>query len=63
MCLRYLKQKCPFFKNGEQEGKTVPVYLPPNRGWYQFKRGGYKERVQEGECSRNIMYSYVKIER
>jgi hypothetical protein len=25
-------------------------------GWYQLEGGGYKERVQEGECSGNFMY-------
>jgi hypothetical protein len=35
------KQKCLFFKNGEQEGKTGPVYdLAPVGG------EGYKERVR-----------------
>jgi hypothetical protein len=25
--------------------------------------GGYKERVKEAECSANIMYSYMKMEK
>jgi hypothetical protein len=27
--------------------------------WHQWEEGGYKERVQEVECGRNIVYSYV----
>jgi hypothetical protein len=29
----------------------------PYRGWYQWEQGGYKERVKEAECSRNIMHT------
>jgi hypothetical protein len=35
-------------------------------GWYQYvcgKGGGYKERVKEAECSRNIMYLCMKMEK
>jgi hypothetical protein len=41
LCVATLnKQKCIFIKNGEQEGKTVPVWeLVPVGG------GKYKERV------------------
>jgi hypothetical protein len=39
---RYFKQKCLFFKNRRQEGKTDPVWGLAPEG-----RGGYKERVQE----------------
>jgi hypothetical protein len=31
--------------------------------WYQLERGGYKERVKEGEYSGNIMYSCMKMEK
>jgi hypothetical protein len=27
-----------------------------SRGWYQWKGGGYKERVKEDEFGRNIIY-------
>jgi hypothetical protein len=51
------KQKCLFFKNREQEGKTGPVWrLVPVGG------GGYKERTKEAECSGNILYSCMKME-
>jgi hypothetical protein len=46
-----MQTKISFKKNGEQEGKTGPVWrLAPVGG------GGYKERVQEGEYDGNIMY-------
>jgi hypothetical protein len=32
-------------------------------GWYQWKKEKYKERVKEGECSGNIIYTYMKIEK
>jgi hypothetical protein len=32
-------------------------------GWYQWEGRGYKERVQEGECSGNIMYSCMKMKK
>jgi hypothetical protein len=56
----YLKQiKIPFFsKNGEQEGKTAPVW-----GLAPVGRGGYKERVKEAEYSGNITYSCMKMEK
>jgi hypothetical protein len=31
--------------------------------WYQWEGGGYKERVEEGECDGNIMYSCMKMEK
>jgi hypothetical protein len=33
-----------------------------SRGLYQWEGDGYKERVKESECSRNIMYSCMKME-
>jgi hypothetical protein len=54
----YLKQtKVSFFKTREQEGKTGPVW-----GLVRVGRGGYKERVMEGEYGRNIMCSCMKME-
>jgi hypothetical protein len=42
----YLKQtKMTFFKNRGQEGKPGPAW-----GLAPVGRGGYKERVWEGEC-------------
>jgi hypothetical protein len=32
-------------------------------GWYQWEGGVYKERISEHECDRNIMYSYMKMEK
>jgi hypothetical protein len=46
-----------FFKNGDED-KTGPVW-----GLVPVGEGRYKERVEEGECSRNIMYSYMKMEK
>jgi hypothetical protein len=31
--------------------------------WYQWEGEEYKERVKEAECSGNIMYSCMKIEK
>jgi hypothetical protein len=31
--------------------------------WYQWKRGGDKERVQEGEYGGDFMYSWMKMEK
>jgi hypothetical protein len=31
--------------------------------WYQWKGRRCKERVREAECSGNIMYSYIKMEK
>jgi hypothetical protein len=46
------KQKCHFLnKNGEQEGKTSPVWGVGTSG-----RGRYKERGWEGEYCENIMH-------
>jgi hypothetical protein len=40
----YLKQtKIPFFKNGQQEGKTGPTWR--RRPYLQWEGGGYQERV------------------
>jgi hypothetical protein len=50
------KQKCHFFyKNGEEQSKTSPVW-----GLVSFG-GEYKERVKEGKDGRNIMYTYMKM--
>jgi hypothetical protein len=43
-----------FSKNREQEGKT---------GWQREWGGRFKERVWEGECSGNTMYSCMKMEK
>jgi hypothetical protein len=32
-----------------------------NRGWYQWKEGGHKEKVKEGEYGETIKYSCVKM--
>jgi hypothetical protein len=50
----YIKQKNVFFY------RKVKQVL--SRGWYQWEGGEYKERVKKSECSRNIMYSCVKME-
>jgi hypothetical protein len=54
----YLKQiKIPFFsKNGEQEGKTAPVW-----GLAPLGEEGYKD--VDGECSGSIMHSCMKMEK
>jgi hypothetical protein len=56
----YLEQtKPPFFKNGEQEGKTVL-----SGGLVPVGGGKYKERVQEGESGGNanvLMYENGKV--
>jgi hypothetical protein len=31
--------------------------------WYQLEGVGYEERVKEGDCSGNILYSYMKVEK
>jgi hypothetical protein len=60
LCIDLLsKQKKIFFKIGGQEGKTGPVWGASTSGRW----GGYKERVGEGECSGNIMYSCMRIEK
>jgi hypothetical protein len=46
------KKKKSFFKNREQEGKTGPVW-----GLAAVGRGGYKERVWEGEYG-GILYTH-----
>jgi hypothetical protein len=44
--------------NGEQEGKTGPIWeLVPVCG------GRYKESVKEAECSGNIIYSCMTMEK
>jgi hypothetical protein len=58
-CIAILyKQKCLFSKT--EDGKVKQV---PSGSWHQWEGRGYKERVQEGECGRNIMYSCMKIEK
>jgi hypothetical protein len=51
--LKQQQQKSLFFKNEEQEGKTVSVW-----GLAPVGRGGYKERVKEGECG-GILCTHV----
>jgi hypothetical protein len=54
------KQKCHFFffyKIGEQEGRTGPVW----RDWYQWEGGGSGERVWEGEFSADCAHINGKI--
>jgi hypothetical protein len=52
----YIKQtKMSFFN------RKVKQVL--SRGWYQWEGEGYKERVWEGECGENIMYSCMKMEK
>jgi hypothetical protein len=46
-----------FFKNEGQEGKTDPVW-----GWYQWKCGGQREMMKEGEYDGNIAYLCTKME-
>jgi hypothetical protein len=46
----------PFFLNKEQEGEIVSF-------WRLVLGGKYKERMGEGECSENIMYSHMKMEK
>jgi hypothetical protein len=47
-----------FLKSGEQESKTGLVWWLVQGVW-----GGYKERVEEGECGGNVMYSCMKMEK
>jgi hypothetical protein len=47
-----------FFKNKGQEGKTGPVW-----GLLPVGEGRYKERMKEAECSENIRYSCMKMEK
>jgi hypothetical protein len=57
-CIAILKkQKCLFFKNGGQEGKTGAFWE-----LVAVEGGGYEERVQEGEYDGN-MYSCMKMEK
>jgi hypothetical protein len=46
------------FKNREQEGK-----MGPECGFVSWEQGGYREGVQKGEYSRNVMYSFMKMEK
>jgi hypothetical protein len=41
-------------------GKVKQVF---SGGWCQWEWRGYKERVKEAECSRNIMYSCTTMEK
>jgi hypothetical protein len=34
-----------------------------SEGWYQWEGGEYKERVKEGNCCGNILYSCMKMEK
>jgi hypothetical protein len=43
------------------ENRMVKQFL--SRSWYQWKGGGYKERVKEVECGGNFMYSCMKVEK
>jgi hypothetical protein len=54
----HMQTKMSFCKNGEQEGKTGPVWiLAPVRG------RGYKESVWKGEYDGNIMYACIEMEK
>jgi hypothetical protein len=37
--------------------------MPYLEGWYQWERGGYKERMLEAKYDGNIMYSCMKMEK
>jgi hypothetical protein len=50
------KQKCLFFPSKTEDSKQVLS------GGLVPVGGIYKERVQEGECSGNIVYSWMKME-
>jgi hypothetical protein len=55
----YLKQtEMPFSKKGYREVKHVLSGV-----WHQWEWGGYKEKVQEGECGGNTRYSCMKTEK
>jgi hypothetical protein len=41
--------------------KEIIQVLPGD--WYQWEERTYKEKVEEGECSRNIMYSPLQMEK
>jgi hypothetical protein len=55
------------FTNYNKVITHLPYHLSltssPIWGWCQWKEGGYKERVWEGEYDRNITHSYMKIEK
>jgi hypothetical protein len=56
----YFKQiKMSFF----QKQTTGRQNSSCKRGWYKWDRGGYKERVEEGEYSENIMYICMYMEK
>jgi hypothetical protein len=46
-----------------QKTEVKKVKQVQSGGWYQWEGGEYKERVKEGECGRNIMYSCMKMEK
>jgi hypothetical protein len=56
-CIRDLKQtKNAFFQKWRIKSKIGPVW-----GLVPVRRGGYKEKVWEGEYGRNIMYSCMEM--
>jgi hypothetical protein len=59
LCIAVLyKQNCLFSKT---ENGMVKQALSGK--WHQWDRREYRERVQEGECSENIMYSCMQMEK
>jgi hypothetical protein len=57
----YLKQReMSFFFQKQRLGRQNRSYLG---GLIQWEKGGYKERVQEGECGKNIMCLCMKMEK
>jgi hypothetical protein len=57
-CVAILYQQRCLFKNREQEGKSGPIW-----GLVPVGEEGSKERVLEGECGGNSMYSCMKKEK
>jgi hypothetical protein len=58
-CLDILNtQKCLFSKMKDRKVKQVL-----SEGWCQCWWGGYKKRVKKAECSGNIIYSCMKMEK
>jgi hypothetical protein len=45
----------------KMEARKVKQVL--SEGWYQQERGRFKVGVKEGECSGNIVYSGIKMEK
>jgi hypothetical protein len=43
--------------------KNKKVKQALSGSWCQWERGRYRERTQEGEYGRNIIYSCVKMEK